>query len=630
MIEIALKELQKYYGAHKVLHSISFEVLTNEKIGLVGANGTGKTTIFKIISGLENYDQGMLAIRKGASIGYLHQIPTYHENDTVLDILLEAFSHVLDIKKQMEALEDSMSSLHNRALEQTMKRYGELQIAFEAGGGYEMDEGLSKICDGLKFTEAFKARTFSSLSGGEKTTVQLGKILLQNPDILLLDEPTNHLDIDSIEWLEDFLRNYPGAVLMISHDRYFLDAAVKKIIEIEDGEATVYHGNYTFYLEEKDRQLMDQFASFKDQQKKLKAMEEAIARFKDWGTRSGNPKMFKKIANMEKRMSRMDKVDRPILERRRIQLHFQNSRQSGKDVIKIQGLTKTFGHQSILDHIDLQVRFGERLALLGKNGTGKSTLLKIILGQYPYDRGDVQTGANVKIGYLEQDIVFPNLELTVLDAFRENLSISEGEARKLLAKFLFYGEDVFRKVGNLSGGQKSRLKLCQLMMQDINLLILDEPTNHLDIDSRETLEDALEDFAGTLLFISHDRYFINKLANRIVELKSGKLVNYLGNYDYYREKRSSQAKPAMVIHKTPGVIIEKHNKPDHEQKQKERRMAKLEEEIDALQRFIQEKDEYIKICSTDYEKLQIAFSEKDSFQTDLDLLMEEWIQLSEQ
>ncbi|MBB6217643.1 ATPase subunit of ABC transporter with duplicated ATPase domains [Anaerosolibacter carboniphilus] len=629
MIEIALKELEKYYGAHRVLHSISFEVLSHEKVGLVGANGTGKTTIFKIISGLENYDGGMLAVRKGASIGYLHQIPDGQEHITVNDVLYEAFGTVMDIKKSMELLEEQMSALQCLSLEHAVKKYGELQLAFESKGGYTIEESFSKICTGLKITEDFRSRRFSTLSGGEKTTVQLGKILLLNPDILLLDEPTNHLDLDSIEWLENFIANYKGSVLIISHDRYFLDAAVNKIIEIEDGEATAYAGNYSYYVAEKDRMLMEQFDAFKDQQKKIKAMEEAIARFRDWGNRSGNPKMFIKIANMEKRIARMDKVDRPIMERRKIQLQFQSIKSSSKDVVRIQGLKKSYGSQPLLEDINLHIRSGERVALLGKNGTGKSTLIKGILSQYIPDAGEIKVGSNVQIGYLEQDIIFPKPQQTALEAFRENLAISEGEARRILAKFLFCGEDVFRKVENLSGGQKSRLKLCQLMMQDLHFLILDEPTNHLDIDSREMLEEALDDFTGTILFISHDRYFINKLADRIVELQGGRLVDYLGNYDYYREKRMFQVKAAPIVHKTPKPFKEIPVKSVDDQRQKEHRISNIEQEIEALQKLIQEKDEYIKALSSDYEKLQTAFAEKETFQNNLDVLMEEWLLLQE-
>ncbi|MDF2545521.1 MAG: transporter ATP-binding protein [Anaerosolibacter sp.] len=629
MIEIALKELEKYYGAHKVLHSISFEVLSHEKVGLVGANGTGKTTIFKIISGLENYDGGMLAIRKGASVGYLHQIPVYPDHITVNDILYEAFAPLMEIKNDLEILEEQMSTLQNIPLEQAMKRYGELQLEFETKGGYTIEESLSKICTGLKISGNFKKRRFSTLSGGEKTTVQLGKILLLNPDILLLDEPTNHLDIDAIEWLEDFIASYKGSVLIISHDRYFLDAAVNKIIEIEDGEAAVYGGNYSYYVAEKDRLLMEQFDAFKDQQKKIKAMEEAIARFRDWGNRSGNPKMFIKIANMEKRIARMDHIDRPTMDRRKIQLQFQNTQSSSKDVVKIQGLKKRYGGQPLLEDIHLHIRSGERVALLGKNGSGKSTLIKGILQQYIPDAGEIKVGSNVKIGYLEQDIIFPHPQHTVLQAFREGLTITEGEARHRLAKFLFFGEDVFRKVENLSGGQKSRLKLCQLMMHDLHFLILDEPTNHLDIDSREMLEEALDDFSGTIFFISHDRYFINKLADRIVALDSGKLVDYLGNYDYYREKRTSPIQTVPVINKTQKPVIETVRQPVNQQKHRERRIVKIEEEIEILQKFIQEKDEYIQEWSSNHEKLQIAFAEKDALQINLDRLMEEWVQLQE-
>ena len=629
MIEIACKELEKFYGANKVLENITLEVQTGEKVGIIGSNGSGKTTVFKILSGLENYDGGLLTIRKGASIGYLKQIPYYEETVTVKDVLYSAFGPATKILDRMKELEQQMLCLSEKDSEKVIRIYGELQVQYEHNGGYEIDEKLNRVCNGLKMDEDFLKRSFHALSGGEKTRVLFGKILLESPDILLLDEPTNHLDMDSIEWLEAFLREYSGTVLLISHDRYFLDHTVNKIIEIEDGESNIFIGNYSYYVEEKDRRLLEQFEAYQDQQKKIKAMEEAIARFRDWGSRADNPKMFKKAANMERRIEKMNKIDRPILERRKIQLQFAKGNRSGKDVLQITDLKKTFGTNFLFEKLDITVQYGERVAILGKNGCGKSTFIKLILNQLQPDLGEIRLGSNVKIGYLEQDIVFEHPERTVLETFRENVGVSEGEARKILAKFLFYGQDVFRKVDNLSGGQKSRLKLCLLMMEDINLLILDEPTNHLDIDSREMMEEALDEFTGTVLFISHDRYFVNKITERIVEIENGTLVNYLGNYDYYRQKkqeRKTVQDREIKEEKKPKEVRVKEIKSVKEEPDKQ--ILKLEESIEKLQREIIEKDAEISKFESNYERLSLLCNEKQLLQVKLDELLEEWIKLN--
>ncbi|RKD30510.1 ribosomal protection-like ABC-F family protein [Thermohalobacter berrensis] len=628
MIELSLNEIKKYYGANLVLENITFEAKTGEKIGIIGGNGTGKTTIFRIIAGIEEYDGGVLAIRKGASIGYLNQIPNYPKDYKVIDVLKTAFKKVLSIREDMVKLEEKMSKANEDELNKIMKKYGELQNKFEHMGGYEIEEKLSKICSGFKFTDKFVKRRFMTLSGGEKTTVVLAKILLQNPDILLLDEPSNHLDIESVEWLEDYLKEYRGTVLIISHDRYFLDRVVNRIVEIEDKKSSIYDGNYSYYVEEKERRLLAQYQEYQNQQKKIKAMEEAINRFKQWGNVGDNDKMFIKARNMQRRIERMEKVDKPILEKKKIQLNFSVDSRSGKDVVKVEGLKKSFGNKVVLDNLNLHVRYSEKVAVLGKNGSGKSTLIKILLNQYKWDKGEVKLGSNVKIGYLPQNIAFEDENTTVLETFMRSCNVIEGVARGILAKFLFYDEDVFKKVANLSGGEKSRLKLCQLMHQDINLLILDEPTNHLDIDSREMLEEALENFKGTLIFISHDRYFINKLATRIVEIQNKRLKEYLGNYDYYKEKKSEEyfkedKKPKEVKkNKKKKIKKKKVAKKDNS-----KLIKKLEREIEDTEDLIKQKDKEMEEFASDYEKLNELYKEKDKLQQKLDSLLEEWVSL---
>ncbi|MDF2673658.1 MAG: transporter ATP-binding protein [Clostridiales bacterium] len=626
MIEIGLKEIQKYYGANKILENLSFEIQTGEKIGLIGNNGTGKTTAFKIISGIENYDNGMLMIRKGASIGYLDQIPDYPKEFKVIDVLNSAFNEVHKVGIELKSLEVEMSNINNESLNSTMKKYGEKLQLFEHLGGYEIEDKINKICTGLKIYDSLRDRPFNTLSGGEKTRIVLAKILLENSDILLLDEPTNHLDMESLEWLEDFLLQYKGTVLIVSHDRYFLDRVVTRIIEVEDGEANIYHGNYTYFVDEKERRLLEQFEAFQDQQKKVKAMEKTIKMLMEWGDRGDNPKFHRKAASMQKRLDKMDKIERPTLDKAKIQLDFSGSERSGKDVISIRSLSKSFGSNVLFQNIDMGVQYGEKLAIIGKNGSGKSTLFKILLGENTQDSGEVNLGTNLKIGYLEQNVAFNDENHTVLEEFRDSFVCSEGQARRILAKFLFYGEDVFKTVKNLSGGEKSRLKLCQLMHQDINLLLLDEPTNHLDIESREMLEDALNNFIGTILFISHDRYFLNKISEKIYELKNGDLDVYLGNYDYYKQKCLEKVENKII--ETIKPIVNKNfpkRQPSTPLESNKKLQEKLEVKISSIEELIKDKDIEMQNNSDNYELLDTLFKEKSELQRELDLVIEEWL-----
>jgi len=634
MIELALNNVCKYYGANKVFDNITFEVQTGERLALIGRNGTGKTTIFKIIAGIEEiekHDGGVLSIRKDATIGYLDQIPSYPETYKVSDVLNTAFKQQYDIKESMNRLEKEMATVQGTELDKIMKKYGELQLHFEHHGGYEIEEKLSKISTGLKISNEFMEREFSILSGGEKTTIMLGKILLEGPDILLLDEPSNHLDIESIEWLEEFLKEYKGTVLIISHDRYFLDRVITRVVEIEDGEISTYLGNYSYYVDEKERRMLEQFEAFKEQQKKIKAMEDAIKRFRDWGTRADNEAMFKKAASMQKRIDKMNKIDKPIFDRAKIQVNFSGKERSGKDVIRVKDLRKSFEDNLILRNLELHVRYGEKLAIIGKNGSGKSTFLNILLGHLEADGGEVELGSRVKIGHLEQNISFENESHTVLEAFRDKYTIAEGMARGILAKFLFYGGDVFKKVGSLSGGEKVRLKLCILMQEDINLLILDEPTNHLDIDSREMLEEALEEFNGTIVFISHDRYFINRIGKRIIEFRDREAYDYLGNYEYYREKKiqeKSVIENLINKEKTTKIKIVTE-KPVDEEKRKEKMIVKLEEEIQKLEDLIKAKDNEMELHANDHQILSDIYSQRNMLQKDFEDLLEEWVLLNE-
>ncbi|MTI66745.1 MAG: ABC-F type ribosomal protection protein [Firmicutes bacterium] len=635
MIELALNKIEKSFGAEKVLKDISFDVNTSEKVGIVGKNGTGKTTIFKIISGIENYNKGSLSIKKGNTIGYLSQIPEYPKDYKVTNVLHEAFKEEFKISDEMRSLEEKMSNMDGDSLDKAMKKYGALQQKYDHLGGYEIDEKLSKICVGLKIDDKFKNRKFEYLSGGEKTTVELAKILLKNPNILLLDEPSNHLDLESIEWLEDFLSEYEGTVLVISHDRYFLDRVVSKILEVENGKINTFLGNYSYYLKEKERRVLEQLAEFKNQQKKIDDMEEAIKRFRVWGNMRDSEKMFKKAKQMERKLEKMDKLEKPNTEDRKIGLEFSSNKRSGNDVLKIKGLCKSFDENRILKDLDLFVKYQERLAILGKNGSGKSTLLKIILDKYKKDSGEIKIGSRVKIGYLEQSIYFKDEKKSVLETFMREFTIGEGEARNKLARFLFYGDDVFKKIYNLSGGEKSRLKLAMLMYKDINLLILDEPTNHLDIGSREMLEEALNEFNGTIVFISHDRYFINKIAKRIVELRNKKLVNYLGNYEYYKEKKKEEKQEIEKIKQQKKEKNKVKNNKKNKTKPKKKginkwKLKELEEQINEHETLLEKKEQEMKEYARDFEKLNEIHKEKSKIQEKLDSLLDRWVEICEE
>ncbi|ABR47650.1 ABC transporter related [Alkaliphilus metalliredigens QYMF] len=632
MIEVSLNGVGKYYGANQVLKNIEFQILKGERVGMVGRNGTGKTTIFKIISGVEKCDGGVFSIRKGAQIGWLEQTPEYLLEFKVIDVLNMAFHKELSIQQSIRELEEKMCFAKGKDLELIMGKYAELQEAFESQGGYNIEEKRSKICEGLGIGEKFKNMQFNDLSGGEKTSVLLGKILLEEPDILLLDEPTNHLDIESIEWLEAFLVAYKGTVIIISHDRYFLDRVVNKIVEIEVGRASTYLGNYSLYMEEKERLYLEELKRYENQQKKIKSMEESIKKLKDWANRGDSEKLFRRAFSMEKRLDKMEKVDRPTTDHDKMKLALSSQERSGQDVVWVEGLYKALEEKILFNDLSFYLRIGEKVAIIGKNGSGKSTFIKTLLGEVSSDTGDVKIGANVKIGYLQQEVYFNSEEHTVLEAFRESYVCTEGEARGILARFLFYSDDVFKKVSNLSGGERSRLRLCQLMYEDVNTLIMDEPTNHLDIMGREMLEEALLGFKGTIMFISHDRYFINRLATRVVELCNKDLVSYLGNYDYYTEKKRTE-KPLVesrVLRDTTHTKSTKSPKGDLNNtstKLNSKKLKEIEEEINKIEALVSAKEEEINANATDFNRLKDLYLEKTTLETSLNKLLDEWIGL---
>lgn len=647
MFELSLVNVKKYMEATLVLKNINFQVYSGEKVGIVGVNGSGKTTVLKLIAGIlpmdycvgypgatsPGYDEGFINKPSGATCAYLEQIPQYENGIKVIDVLKMAFSEVYEIEEKMHKLEDEMKVLKGEELERSLKQYSRLVQSYEVKGGYNTEEKLAKICTGLKFTQNFLDKEFNLLSGGEKTTVILGKLLMDNPDILLLDEPTNHLDMDSIEWLERYLNNYDGIVIIVSHDRYFLDNVVSKIIEIEDMESKTYKGNYSSYVKQKEEKLLEQMHNYKEQQKEIKSMESTIKDLRDWAIRADNSKFFKRAASMEKRLERMksnEEAQKPKIENKTMKLNFKNSERSGEETIKAKGLCKSYIDKVIFNEADLLINFKERVALVGPNGSGKTTFLKMLLGEEAPDKGTVELGANVKVGYLPQVITFDNEEYTVIQAFRDDISILEGQARKYLSKFMFFGNSVFKKVKALSGGERIRLKLSMLLYEDINLLILDEPTNHLDIDSIETLEEALEEFKGTIFFISHDRYFINKIGERIIAIEDNKFKSYLGNYDYYKEiqDRVKLEKEINDLQKEKVIKKEKKKKEIDEVKKRENEIKKLEIKIQKLEKELEGIELTMSNLELNYEELNELFSKKEELSEELEKVMEEWIELN--
>lgn len=546
MIILATNQISKDYGFQPILKKVSIEVHSNDRIGIVGPNGAGKTTLFRILQGMEPPDRGEIYLAKGKKVAYLPQSPHYPEEWTGRDVIQSAFQEVLKIAGELRFLETEMADPNcpPKKMEQLLQKYQTLHDEFEHHHGYEMEVRMDQVIHGLKVPEAQLVTPFQQLSGGEKTKIGLARLLCVQSDLLLLDEPTNHLDVDSMEWLEGFLKQYEGAVLVISHDRYFLDHVAQQIYEIDGGELTKYTGNYRTYVQEREARILREFAQYEEQQKKIKKMQETIKRLKEWGNRSNPPNeaFHRRAKSMEKALARIEKIERPRLEQEKMGLTFQKTDRSGQDVIWVENLTKRMDEKVLFDQAHLKIRYGERKALLGPNGSGKTTLIKMLLKEIEPDEGMIRLGSSVKVGYLSQQAIEGEPNRTVLDVFREVVPLPEGEARNRLAQFMFYGANVFKKVGNLSGGERMRLRLAQLMEQEINLLILDEPTNHLDIPARETLEEALEQYRGTLLIVSHDRYFLQKVVDGVVWIEDQELLHDLGSYEEARVKQIERRK----------------------------------------------------------------------------------------
>lgn len=531
MIDISLNKIKKNYGFNDVLTDINFDVYTNDKIALVGLNGSGKSTILKLIYGIENPNSGNISIRNNISIGYLSQ--NYENKDILVkNMLYENFKDVLKLEYEIKKIESKMQTQENDY--KLITKYCNLLEKLNDIGGYKVKEKITKTVDTFKL-EKLLEKNFNILSGGEKKLVLLANIMINNPDVILLDEPTNYLDINTLEWLENYLINYKGSLVIVSHDRYFLDKVTNKTILIENGTNYIFHGNYSYYLKENENRIINEFEKYKDQQKQIEEMKKTIKKLREWGQLGNNERFFKRAKCIERRLEKIELINKPKV-KNNIPITFNDNKRTGHDVLKINNLNLVIEDKILLDNVDFELTYGTRTCILGSNGSGKSTLIKYIINNYNNSKStdNIKIGTNVKIGYIEQEIKFKNEDIRVYDEARKYFNGEEYLLRSSLFKFMFYGDDIYKKLNKLSGGERVRLLLFCLIQQEINFLILDEPTNHIDIETKEVLEDALIDFKGTILFVSHDRYFINKIATSILEIKDKKIHNHIGNYDDYK------------------------------------------------------------------------------------------------
>lgn len=617
MVDISVNNLTKFFViGENLLQGLSFEIQEGECVAILGRNGCGKTTLFRILTKEIDFDEGEVYVNPNKRLGLISQIPIFPEGYNVEDVLRSAYADLHRIQKRMRSLEDIMQT---GASEAQLREYDALCNQFQAGGGYEMDVEVDKICNGLGISQEQRGQEFSSLSGGEKTRVNLARLLLEKTDILLLDEPTNHLDLNSVEWLEQYIKAFKGTVLAISHDRYFIDQVADRVIEIVDGHAEFYSGNYSFYMDEKQARFDLQMKQYEQEQAKLKQLGFTMERMKGWGI--NNRALYRRAMSIQHRMERIQKTEKPKTEKT-MRASFGEKEFSGDVVFKMKNVSKAFGDKVLFSDVNLNVEAGERIALLGDNGTGKSTFIKCLLGEEDC-AGKIQFGPTVKWGYLPQIIHFDHPERSLYDTMLYEKNCTPQVARDRLGAFMFQGEDVFKTVGNLSGGEQSRLRLCMLMDEKINLLILDEPTNHLDISSREWVEAAIEEFEGVLLFVSHDRYFIEKFAERIWLLEGGAIRDFRCGYQKYRSILEHETVAKQTVKQLPK---EKKEKPRGGTKDSEKLVRRLEREIEKQEAAISQLDHQIENAAADYQELSRLLGEKETAETQLMELMEQWEQ----
>ncbi len=622
MIDISIQNVVKAFEeGNDILKGVTFDIYEGEHIGLLGKNGAGKTTLFRIITGALAPDEGEVILPAGKKIGLISQIPVFPEQYTTEDVLRTAFSQLYALEEKLGRLARQMEQDPSDAL---LSEYDALAERFRTLGGYDTDYEINAVANGLEIPETQRRQLFSTLSGGEKTRVNLARLILEKTDILLLDEPTNHLDMKATQWLEEYVGKFKGTVLIISHDRYFLDRTVTRTVEILNGEAAFYAGNYSYYVVEKQRRYEEQLKKYEREQAEIRRLQQAADRLHQWGT--GNKNLMKKSFAIQSRIDRMERTERPDREKT-VKARFGEKEFRGDEAMVLRGVEMGFGEKHLFSIPELHIEGGERIALIGENGTGKSTLIKILMGSLRQERGSVKTGPQVKIAYLPQIVTFSRPERNMVDTLIYEDNCSPQSARNRLGAFKFSGEDVFKPVSALSGGERSRLKLCMLMKEDVNFLILDEPTNHLDIDSREWIEEAVEDFGGTLLFVSHDRYFINRFATRIWELKDGTITDFKGSYEKYCSYQQMTAKqPAPPAEKK---APRREAEPRRRSGGNEKKAAKLEREIARLEQALAEIDRQREQYASDYEKLMELDSQAQVYNEQIEELMCQWEQYSQ-
>ena len=636
---LSCNNISKSFGTDVIIKSCSFNIEDHEKAAIVGINGAGKSTLLKIITGIEPADTGLVTLAKDKTLGYLAQQQNLGSDNTIYDELLSVKQYILDMEKELRSIEKRMNTADGDELENLMKKYSDLNHRFEMENGYAYKSEITGVLKGLGFSEEDFTLNVNTLSGGQKTRVALGRLLLAKPDIILLDEPTNHLDMESIRWLENYLLNYNGAVLIVAHDRYFLDKIVSKIIELDNGVATVFSGNYTDYAAKKAILRNMKLKEYLNQQREIKHQEDVITKLKQFN----REKSIKRAESREKMLDKIEIVDKPQELNDKMNIKLEPNVVSGNDVLTISGLSKSFDDVTLFDNIDIEIKRGERVALIGNNGTGKTTILKLINGIIEPDSGSIYLGAKVNIGYYDQEHHVLDPDKTIFDEIRDAYpDLNNTQIRNTLAAFLFTNEDVFKYIRDLSGGEKGRVSLAKLILSNANFLILDEPTNHLDIVSKEILENALNNYTGTVLFVSHDRYFINAAATRIIELSNKTVVNYIGNYDYYLEKRDIlSAKPINTVSSADIEHAKKAadskaswqeekvkqaqlKKIKNELKRTEERIANIEERIDKLDNMYADP-----AISSDTAKLMEIHTEKEELSKELDKLYDRWGELTD-
>ncbi|MBQ3614815.1 MAG: ABC-F family ATP-binding cassette domain-containing protein [Anaerotignum sp.] len=637
---LACRQLHKAYGIDVILEKVTFHIEEREKAAIVGVNGAGKTTLFKVLTGEISADGGEFYLKKDTSVGYLAQNFEINSDKTIYDEMLSVFNKIMQTEANLREMENEMGGLSGQALADKMEEYAALQHYFEENDGYSYQSRLKGVLKGLGFQESDFNRPMNQLSGGQKTRVHLGKLLLSKPDVLLLDEPTNHLDIASIEWLEDFLRTYPGSVLIISHDRYFLDRIVTKVIEIENKKSYVYNGNYSFYWQQKEINREIQQKAYDMQQKEIKHQEDVIRTLRQFN----REKSIKRAESREKVLDKMERIDRPDALPDQMRLTLTPHLTSGNDVLHAEDLSKSYGGQKIFQGVSFDVKRSDKVAIIGPNGVGKSTLFRMLLKEVSSDSGLIRFGTNVFVGYYDQEQAKLDESKTIFEEISDSYpTLTQGQIRNMLAAFVFTGDDVFKPISALSGGEKGRVSLAKIMLSKANTLMLDEPTNHLDMFSKEVLESAINRYEGTCIYISHDRYFINKTAEKILELTPTGVILYNGNYDYYLEKKAERARneaekalqnpqkatttaPAQPISETKNDWLKQK-----EQQAAERKLAnkikKIETEIEETENAIAKADEDMAACGTDFNRANEIFETKTKLEEKLEKLYEEWEEL---